>query len=284
MLNLFESSPEFNQSDIHYYLSGGPINKDVKKSIGGSPSNIEISNFLNNLFPKVSKDDIISGSTKYRCFYIFNEGLATLQNVTVSLESENNLATIELGMDVSDEVQQILLSGSPVGGTFAIKYTAVVGGTEISQTTNNIQFIPDEATMSANIQTALNSLDLLSEVTVSAQNTVSYWIFTVTFGGIHGNRAQKPLEITNNQILGDNNFNVKISTKGSPINAIAPNVGVEAQEPFGVDFGSTSVIIGTLDPLDGIAVWLRRTTPADLDLVGDEVDETTLTLTAQVEI
>jgi len=230
---------------------------------------------MDTLFPPVTKDEALTGSVTYRCFYVTNDGMDTLQTVNCYLEQGDNISDTRLGANLATEIQQIILSGDPIGGTFRLTYTAVIGGSAVSQETYDITFDPDPDTMANNIQTALNDLTHLSEVTATAQFTDA-WRYNVTFGGVHSNRLQRLLEVTNNAVTGGV-FTVASLVKGSPINAIAPSIGFDNQPPNGVAFVAQSAIItiGDILSLDGFSLWLKRTTPA-VQVNGTEQDHITV--------
>ena len=271
--------PPFHKSDIKYYLSGGLYNKVPSKSLGGVQSTTEINNEPGNLFDQISQTELSKGSTMYRCLYVSNTGMAMLEDTQVWVDVSNTSTPIQLGVFTQTEVQRVTLSGTPVGGTFTLKYTASVAGTPVSQTTGDIQFDPDYNVTALNIKSALNSLALLGEVTTSGQYTNEFHYF-VTFGGKHDLRSHQLLQVVNNSILGPNTLTVKRITPGSPINALAQDVGYQNQAPTGVTFNLDKTPIGTVDALDVFPVWLQRTVSPNSKITQDII---IINLSAQVE-
>jgi hypothetical protein len=279
----------FYMVDIAYYLSGGSFNTETSKSLGGLPSNVLISDTIGNLFSQVTSTQIKNGSSIYRCFYVFNESSFTLENTRIWLDSAATLSQTSVGVGIATEVQQITILGDVVGGTFTLQYTGNVSGIPVMQTTQAITFTPNATQMSQNIQSALNNLTLLGQVTVSATFDGA-WQYFITFGGIHDHRYHNVLVVASNNLLGFGTLSMQVSivTPGDPINATAEDVGFENQSPTGVEFVSDSsdnnpIVIGTLDPLDGFAVWLLRTTQASLDPGESDVDSLVFNLAAQAD-
>lgn len=271
----------FYTEDVKYYLSGGALNRETSKSLGGAPSDEQVGDSLNNLFGR----EKLTGGTTYRCMYIFNVGATVMENTKIWIEQNAELSDIDIGIAFFTEVQQITLSGTPTGGDFKLRYTANVEGIQVSQNTDEIPFSSTAITMANNIQNALNDLDLLSEVTVTATFTTA-WIYRVTFGGIHNYREHQTLTVIQNHVTGsDIALSTQTITEGHPVNAIAADIGFENQPPNGVSFTRpdqlTALTIGTLSPLDGFAVWLRRTSLANTTGNSDSV---IIKLAAQVEI
>lgn len=79
-----------NESDIGYFLSGGPDNTNPDAALGGIISSTEITdNSDNNLFDDVSGDEASVGDTEYRCFYVKNKHASiTLQGAVLWINSE----------------------------------------------------------------------------------------------------------------------------------------------------------------------------------------------------
>lgn len=280
----------FYTSDVKFYLSGGLANRSASASLGGLPSGEEVGDSLNNLFGKVSKDEINNGSTAFRCIYIVNHGSETMYSVSLWIEpNDDYLSSSYVGIGFATEIQKIVLSGIPTSGTFTLRYTDAVNGVQVSQETNPITFSSDATTMASNIQTALNALELLGEVSVSV-NQDSDWNYHITFGGMHDNRYHQLLEVTNNEIIGtDINFTVSITTSGSPINATATNVGESNQPPVGISFSQPfsqdgSIEVGTLEPLDTFSVWFKRVVTAGVVVTSTSVDTDMIKIFAQVDI
>lgn len=274
-----------------FLLSGGAANLDPIKSIGGLPSNKEVSSSIDGLFKRISKAEAKTGSILYRCIYVLNSSQEfTLDDLTVWIENDDILpSSIKIGIPVQNEIQKIKITEYPVGGTFALTYTGTVNGTLVSQTTNDIQWTPDLTVASSNIADALNALDLLGGVSVvGSRPKKDRWEYLVTFGGINGNRNHLPLEVANNNLLGDPP-QVIISTiqNGMPINAVTPNIGFDNQPPFKINFTEPKtflegILVGNLEPLDIFGIWLKRTCPAGTVGEVDLVDKLTINIQTKV--
>lgn len=273
----------FSTSNILFVLSGGISNLHPANSIGGPPSSKTIGNGIDFLFPQVTTTEETSGSTIYRCIYIFNQNNSTMSNVTLWL-TDTGLTSVAVGVLIQNEIQTIIIGGSPTGGTFSLTYTGSVNGVAFSQTTSLITWSSNASTTATNIQTALNSLSLLGGVIVSGSGTT----YTITFAGINGNRDHALLQVAANNITGSN---VTLTTNevqaGAPINAIAPNIGFQNQTPFGIVFSTptsqaTGITIGTLDPLDIFYIWLKRTVPSGINAGSSNVDSAIVNIFANV--
>lgn len=257
----------FTASDVKFYLSGGEYNRDPDSSLGGEISGTELGDHVNNLFSPVPT----VGGIFYRCIYVVNGSDSVMTDTTISVNSEH----VTVGVADKTEVQQIRISGFPVGGDFVLNYTGTDSGVLVSQDTDPINFTPDPEDMAQNIQTALNDLDLLGDVTVSSMFEDSTWLYDVTFGGSHAGRAHDLLTVVTDDVLGSTDIDVIAIVDGNPINAVAASVGFDNQSPDDVSF-SSSVVVGILHPLDSFAVWLRRET--------DESGEVSLRISAQVSL
>lgn len=251
----------FSNSDIKFYLSGGEANKFKSLSLGGSISNTTISDNINNLFAETTKQESRDGSEKYRCFYIVNESDEILRFTSLSAEETSYC----IGIDQKTEIQTITLSGFPVGGSFVIAFRASINGETSVDLTDDINFSPNPTTQATAIQNALNALPHLPEVQVSGSVSFNSWNYTVNFSEY---RKYDLLEIAANDLLGSSSFEIKSTVNGGPINAIATDIGIENLVPTGVSFAS-EFEIGDLQPLDAIAVWLRRIIPIRTVSIGD---------------
>jgi hypothetical protein len=279
----------FDSNDLKYYLSGGTANRSPDLSLGGSISTEPVNDLTGNLFSQITKTQAESGSTTYRCMYVVNEGDETLYNVEVYVDQEDAISTLYIGLHKQIEVQKIILTGSPIGGTFRLRYLINIDGIQVSQETNDIQFIPDLTQVASNVQTALNDLTYLSDVSVVAQYVDSAWVFMVTFNGTHAYREHKQLQIATNNVLGENiGLVIQTVTEGGPVNTTAVDIGFENQAPTGINFNlhtaDDTLAVGTLFPLDGFAIWLKRVTESDTIGTTEDIDNAVLKIAAQVEV
>jgi hypothetical protein len=284
----FTENKQFQAGDLKYYLSGGIANRKQEKSLGGLPSNHEVLDIVDNLFGKVRKEELGFGSELYRCMYIVNTGESTIQNVKVWISQNEKLSLLSIGVTKAIETQSIIFKGVS-GGTFSLKYTTNINGIPVEQETMPITFVEDETTLSTNIQTALNALTYLGEVSVSTTFLDDQWESVVSFEGVHSYRYHSVLEFGSNSLTGtDLITKITIITQGSPVNTVATNIGFENQSPADVTFStpdqSSAIEVGTLGPLDGFAVWFKRTTPSNLETSFGLLDSATLKIGATVEL
>lgn len=249
--------------DIVLLLSGGAANQLPSLSLGGAPSNTKLVQSVNNLFSPLNSNTIPGND--YRCIYVLNNHpMASFMDVLVWMTDLNN-GIAALGVVQADEIQQIILTGTTLGGTFALQYTFVSGQDELQETTAAIQWVPQLDLMSDNIANALNSLSLLNGVEVTATNpTSNEYIYTIEFGGIDGNRQQETLAVVNNNLIGNPQFQITRVRSGSPINNITTFIGFANQPPTNISFISPftaldAIPIGTLSPGDFFPLWIQRT-------------------------
>lgn len=243
---------------IDFFLSGGLANVDGNQSLGGLPSNQLYLPGTNTLFAQVTSDEAQNGGEVYRCIYGSANSTADLTNCSVSVLQNTEFSSVSIGFELADDVQIIEFAGTPTGGTFTLKYLALVNDVTVVQETYPITY-STLATTAADIQTALNDLTYLSTTLVEGQAPS---LFQVTFAGEDGHRSQILLEVTNFAVIGSSGATVSQLTAGSPKNAIATNIGFENQTPFGITFSLGSTGLGTLRPGDVFPIWLRRSTLA----------------------
>lgn len=248
------------KNDIVFLLSGGVSNTDPYKSVGGRPSNTQIDLNDNNIFNDVSREHASSGYTDYRCFYIANNNEdEKLKNTEVYSRKSLEGSDIELGFDLQNEIQALTLTEKPDSGSFQLFYTIKHGSDSFRHTTKKIIWVADADIMSSRIATALNALDQLGGIEVDGEENEDGFDFLITFAGASGNRSQELLGVIN-QLEVD----IKVSRieRGSPINFIAPNIGMVNNLPYGTNFydtdKSSSILIGTLFPGDFCPIWVKR--------------------------
>lgn len=250
-------------TDISVVLSGGATNINPNLSLGGSPSSSPITNsVLNNLFDDISPEEAIDGHEDYRCFYFFNDGESSVYDIKIwILEDFVGGASMEIGVQSSDEIQRITIANGPFSGGFIkIDY-------DIYQFDSPYENLQDWA---ASLQNSFNDLVSLNDVSVNAQNIGSDTIiFDVTFGNKDGFRNHPEIQITDNLTPGGATISVATTLAGSPINTIAPEIDVETTPPGGVGFFIPSEIspiaIARLDPEDGFPIWVKRVVTEDSD-------------------
>lgn len=266
----------FSTDQFAFFLSGGFGNTDLSASIGGLPSNKQIPGGTNNLFSKVTTTEESSGGSRYRCIYLSNTSDYPLKNITIWVDQQPEfLSDIQIGIEKRNEIQQINFTRSVFGGTFSLRYIIREGNFLIVQNTSNITWYPDANNTANAIQSALNALTYLDDVTVTATVTTSpsdplipFIYFTINFTKLSGDKTHNLLEFDSLALISDDvQTSIEAKIKGSPINAVATNIGFENQAPSGVVFSQTSegepLSFESMLPGDVIGIWVRRFTAAN---------------------
>lgn len=250
--------------NITYLYSGGATNNNPNLSLGGEPSIYSVNN--NTLFDNVTSSQATTGSTDYRCLYISNDSATdSLYNSEIFiLYDPSGGADIEIGFEIQNDRQNINITNFSyvTGGTITLTYT--------DTTTHNFTFSYDSdvSVFASNFQSAINALEYLSEVTVSASydagsNTLS---FEVNFLGDAGSRYQELLTLQTNSLTYSGsapNVTASKSVNGAPINQEATLIDVETTPPTSVVFFTTAYSFGTFRNLDVIPVWIKRIVAPD---------------------
>jgi len=250
------------KKDILFLLSGGLTNTNPDQSLGGPKSDQTIDNQINNLFSDVTRQQAASGYTDYRCFYIVNNSSdEKLKNFSLYVHKGLEGAEISLGLSLKNDTQALMITGSPIRGSFQLQYTLRHNAITTIQTTREINWTDNIGTMSQRIAAVLNSLDFVGGVQCMGNQSSAGYDFLITFGGSSGGRAQELLSAINQEGI---QVFVMPASKGGPINSTAPNIGQDNNPPNGVTFFDTDnltpVRIGSLFPQDFLPVWLKRTT------------------------
>jgi len=97
-----------------------------------------------------------------------------------------DIPTGTVGTDIlmtNVEVQRIVISGTPTGGTYKVQWVNVAGDTEQS-------VVLDYNASSADLQTALRPFQNLNNVSVATTGTSPNYTHDITFGGAGGNLNQ----------------------------------------------------------------------------------------------
>lgn len=101
-------------------------------------------------------------------------------------------------------------------------------------------------------------------------------IFNINFTGLDGSRNFDAFTVVSNALLPDSQVNLFVTTPqiGSPINTIAPEIGVETTPPGGVGFYAAGVqspiILPVLKPTEGFPLWVKRVIPAGVEAAADD--------------
>lgn len=252
-----------SDNDIVFVLSGGSFNKDPNLSLGGDPSfQLVISNtFFNNVTESESKN----GNIDFRCFYVFNNNLTdTFYDTELFIQDETQKgSSVLLGVSIIDDVQQLVVSGTPTSGSFTLSFDASI---------LIVNFDNNPITWALNFETALNATSQLYTTQVSVNQSLPTTIFTITFANEDGKRSQPLLQLVTNGLSPASSITINKITEGSPINSISPSIDVDIAPPNGISFSSSSVVLGDLRAEEGFPVWIQRTTLAGTKpLEGDGV-------------
>jgi hypothetical protein len=256
-------------SDIVLVLSGGSINTNTDRSLGGDPAAATISGGINNLFSDVTPAQAAAGRTDYRCFYVFNDnGTDTFKSVVVWIDSQaDHGATAQLGVAMQNDLQLMTITGPVVGGSL----TMDLDGSSFSFSWN-----PDLAVWGNNLQTALNALAGVDGAQVSASLFGAVYSFQIVFQGRDSGRFFPLMAVTSMGLTGTGPITVSMTklVNGAPINSIAPEIDVATTPPPGVTFADSSsempIPIGDIRPTEGFPVWVKRVTdPGTQPLAND---------------
>lgn len=261
-----------SQPDISLVLSGGTNNLDPNLSLGGNPSSLRVTNNnLNNLFSDVTPEEAEVGKEDYRCLYLFNDGTDFVYNIKMWVTDEvAGGSSIEVGLQIQDEVQRITITGGVTGGSFQLSYD----NHTITSTFNS-----DLGVWATNLQTSLRAITsddefILADVVVTAQNVGTTVIFDVSFSDENGSRNHDAFVIVSNSLTPTVTINVSTIQQGAPINTIASTLDVETTPPGGVTFfvptSQAPLTLPNLGPSDGFPIWFKRTTPADATALPDD--------------
>lgn len=261
---------------ISIVISGGATNTDPNNSIGGDPSSTPlVSGVLNNLFDDVLPDQSTEGYTDYRCIYIFNDGDTTIFNMQVFiLEDFVDGATIEIGVSEENEAQRITISGGVItDGSLTLSFQGVSFVTS---------YDPDLGVWASNLQDTLNSLvdisanPLLSTTVVTGKNLgPDVTIFDIVFAGNDARRNHPEFVLETNSLTpGGLEVTILTLQDGSPINTIAPSIGLETTTPGGVSFSAADsaapLVFPKLNPTDGFPLWIKRIVAAGTAAKADD--------------
>lgn len=244
-------------------LSGGSGNNDPNLSLGGQPSAFPItSGQLNNLFDDVTAEEASDGLNEYRAVYIFNDGLETVYNVKLWLDSQTEGGSdIFIGVTEQDEVQRLTILGTTTSGTITMSYNSKPFTTNFDANIN---------IWAQNIQSSMNGLlndddePMLNDVIVTGQISGINRFFDITYTGIDGKRDHPIVLIVSNNLSPDSLTSTSLLLQGSPVNTVAPAIDVETTPPGGVTFYNATIDspinILKLNPGEGFPFWLKRTT------------------------
>lgn len=244
-------------SDIGFVLSGGSNNNNPLLSLGGDPSSFSLTLGKDRLFESLESFELDFGRTDYRCIYVFNNNThATFFGVAFKITSKYpNISNTEIGFHLQNDIQRIVLNGTPTSGNFTLRYVG-------RETTNTalVHFTSDTNQLAANISSSLIANTPLQNVLVTTVRNQNPLTYDVTFTGPDGNRFQELFQVTNNSLNGSTQITVTKVQDGSPINIIIPEVVNSLTAPTATTFvGMNSFIVGDLGPGEGMPIWFKRT-------------------------
>lgn len=253
-------------NDISFVLSGGSVNIDPNRSIGGDPSATPITTaVLNNLFDDILPEESDDGVEDYRCFYIFNDGDTTIYSIKLWIHDDFvDGSSMSMGFEQRNESQRLTITGAVTNGYLTLSYK----GTEF--TTN---YNANLGTWASQLQTTLRNLTdnenvkYFEELSVIAQNAASNTIiFDIFFSGLDAKRnIDKFQEVSNDlEPIGLVNITLSVTQEGAPVNTIAAEINEETTPPGGITFVVPTLAnplqIPRLKPSEGFPVWIKRTT------------------------
>jgi hypothetical protein len=238
--------------DTVCFLSGGASNGDPLLSLGGA---VSITKAGGDLFDDFQPEETLVGLEDYRCIYIYNELSNTIRGLNVWVESPPlSAAAIVLGVDESDDIQEVNLSFFSGIGTFTLDF----GGIDVVISADS-----DLDTFAQNFQNSLRNDTSLTEVIVQAQMIETTVNFKVTFTGDDGRRSQPVFGLKNNSLGGSPAISIDQTSVGSPINATAESIGTDVSVPSNPEFRETTrslpIIIPNLAENEGFPLWIKRT-------------------------
>jgi len=261
-------------TQVNFLLSGGVVNNNPNKSLGGPASTFPVIGINNSLFSDVTTEEAQVGKTDFRCFYIKNLSTTdSLFNTSIFIFSEKFAgSSVQIGVSFDTDEQEIRITGVVSSGFVLFKYKQ-----------QQISVAWDGANVfSANLQAELHSIGLTgAEVIPITSPAVNK--FRIIFKDPNNFRNHPLLDIYSNQLEGSTKpvIEVRKVTEGKPINSIAPLIEAETIIPTKVQFLTTSptekINLGTIGPGDFIPIWIKRTTPPDTPF--EEEDFFTLKIT-----
>jgi hypothetical protein len=258
------------KEELVFLLSGGINNRDPDMSLGGDASHIPLFDGLNNLYDDITPEQALTANhVDYRCFYIKNFSDNTWENVRAYVSNYPDQskeyvppledgAFVQIGADNRDDLQQTTVIGETTGGSFDADFDGSIV---------TVTFDADIDVWATNYQTALRSLDDLSDVTVTGEEVINdgtFYVFRVTFTGNDGNRVQPFITIDANNLTGPGLINISVTKllEGSPAGVVARQIAEETEVPPNVNFKfatlSNPVYLGNLHAGEGAGIWVKR--------------------------
>lgn len=265
--------------DIVYTFSGGNENNNPLLSLGGERSLLPV--IGTTIFSDIKEADATAGYIDYRCIYINNyNSNSTLYDSKIYFNSQvASGATMYLGFEYLNERQDLKITkyDTITSGTFEMNYTYIDNTGNVAVQTFSIDYDTTFTNMANSIQSSLNGIVNLQDVTVVVNDaTVLKEVsFQIEFKGASGYRYHDLISVSNISFYGlTGSIDVTRVVAGSPINRIADELDNVLINPIGITFQNYTkdsvASVGDLRPLDFIPVWLKRDCPAGaLPIEGD---------------
>jgi hypothetical protein len=262
-----------NPANVNWFFSsgsGGSGNKNPLLSLGGPPSTYQVyANIGSSLFNNVTEEEAVNGYIDYRCVYLINNGLFPLYNTELFLASDTfGGADMFIGCPLADEVQvvDIIVNSQPSGTVYpssgsvnfafgsvqVVLYCPSSGGSAVAWANN----MKSALLNSVSNPTGITSVNVVGELVNQGIR------LTITFTDADGNKKQPILVNTGNNLTPASTVLVSETVAGNPINQTSVQTATITQVPTGINFLAAGVqnpiTIGTVNPNDYFAVWVKR--------------------------
>lgn len=281
------------QKDITFLLSGGSSNIDPDNSLGGEPSTMIIGDGLNNLFRNLTRKEVQSGYTDYRCFYIKNVSNNYWGNLKIFMKVQGEGGAVcTLGVEMANDLQQfnVMSNHGVTSGYFVIKFNTsadALYNDYYTVTTSHIDYDSDIDAWANNFRSALLGVGFSSDITVEGVHYPHviapggykvFDVFNVSFEGEDGLRNQPLLTPYSNHLHPTTSLSSYKTRRGAPSNTIATRIPNDITAPKNVVFytttSDTSISIGKLAAGEVVPIWVKRYVPP----VGEQVSNDNFTL------
>jgi len=239
-------------SDLVYVFSGGTSNFDPNLSLGGDPSSVAIGDISNNLFDLLDANQLQEGIVDYRCFYIFNQNEFDTFWLPKLYTINNSECACQLGVNLVNELQKVLISGTPISGNMIFDFDGNV---------LTVPFSANPITLKNNFESAFSAAGYVGLVAEVTALSCAFEIL-LSFEKEDGYKYQPLLEITTNNLTPFSEIFITRINAGSPINTIAQKTPDKVSAPENINFYTYSdgnpLELYALKPLEGFPVWVQR--------------------------
>jgi hypothetical protein len=268
-------------------ISGGRSNTDSSASLGSEASYFPVGE---GLFDNVTTPEAQSGLVDYRCMYIFNDSeTETLHDVKLYTHSKaDSDSSVAIGIQEATEHQFLSLYivglGNFGSGSFDLTVTPSDGSAATDVT---VDYDLDPTIFAQNLETAINTVIDSVTVTATYSNQTSpgtpYSIiyFSIEFVEEELHRRQTLLALGEDGMVISGGtaqssvlYTFRELTKGSPLDTVATSIDRDTTPPTNIFFSEHAaddkLEVGSLRPLEGFAVWIRRTISAGAEAFEDD--------------